>query len=86
LHSSQEFSPAARFLEILSRACEAEVAEFAAEFLAVLVLLSKTDAAELLSASAAEFSPVFAAEFSSVAAFLRESFCFAILSFAMMSP
>ena len=67
----------ARFLEILSRACEAEVIELAAEFLAVLALLSKTDAAELLTASAVEFSPVFAA-------FLRESFCFEILSFAMV--
>ena len=40
--------------------------------------------AELLTASAAKFSPLFAAEFSSVAAFLREPFCFAILSFAMV--
>ena len=39
---------------------------------------------ELLTASTAKFSPVFAAEFSSVEAFLREPFCFAILSFTMV--
>ena len=50
----------------------------------MLTLLSKTDAEELLTASATEFSPVFIAEFSSVAAFLREPFCFEILSFAMV--